>query len=137
MCLFQNSDAEGDYCDPIDVQRKEDYIQEMKNRPKDDYSEPWDSTIKTDMANMSLKKQGNSDDDSNEYLDPYDTGKEGIMEKRMSRGIGREFGVHGKVLTAEQRKSAADVDPRIHDPRFVFYRVKVDLSDFMLDADLL
>jgi hypothetical protein len=90
---------------------------------KDDYCEPWDSTIKTDATNVSSKKQGHSDDEHNEYLDPYDTGREGIIEKRMSRGIGREFGVpHGKVSTTEQRRSAVD------DPRFVFKLTEYTLS---------
>lgn len=115
---MQPSDTEDDYCDPIDVQRKDDFIQEMKgSKPiKDDYCEPWDSTMKTDPANIS-KKQGTSDDDVNEYLDPYDTGKEGIIEKRMSRG----FGAQGKILTNEQRRSALDIDTKNSgfDPRFV------------------
>jgi hypothetical protein len=113
-CLFLKplSDAEDDYCDPIDVQRKP---------IKDDYCEPWDSTTKTDAANVSSKKQSNSDDEHNEYLDPYDTGREGIIEKRLSRGIGREFGVqHGK--TNDQKRSGAEVDPKhpVFDQRFIF-----------------
>ena len=121
--MFKLSDAEGDYCDPIDVQRKDDFIQGMTSKPiKDDYCEPWDSTIKTDASNVASKKQSNSDDENNEYLDPYDTGREGIIEQRMSRAIGREFGAqHGRVLVNEQRRSAIDVDPKnpAFDARFV------------------
>lgn len=126
--VFKTSDAD-DYCDPIDVQRKDDYIQEIKSKPiRDDYCEPWDSTTKTTPANIS-SKHNTCDDEHNEYLDPYDTGIEGIIEKRMSRSIGsigREFGVqHGKAATAEQRRGAVEADHLTSDPRFVFGCVRI------------
>ena len=109
------TDVEDDYCDPIDVQRKDDYIQEMRSQPiKDDYCEPWDSTMKTDATNVSSKNAKKSDDESSEYLEPYDTGRVGIIEKRWSHGIGVQFG-------KDQRRSAAEGDPKqpVFDPRFV------------------
>ena len=128
--LFKLSDAEGDYCDPIDVQRRDDFIQEMTSKPiKDDYCEPWDSTIKTDATSASSKKQSNSDDESNEYLDPYDTGKEGIKEQRVSRAIGVQ---HVRGVMNEQRRSAIEVDPKnpAFDARFVFKRMLCDENTF-------
>ena len=131
-CLLKLSDAEGDYCDPIDVQRRDDFIQEMTSKPiKDDYCEPWDSTIKSDATNASSKKLSNSDDENNEYLDPYDTGKEGIIEQRMSRAIG-VGAQHGRGVMNEQRRSAIEVDPKnpAFDARFVLKRMLCDENMF-------
>ena len=89
---------------------------------KDDYCEPWDSTMKTDTGNVASKKTSNSDAEDNEYLDPYDTGRENKMDKRLSRGLGRDFGVNqGKGLINEQRRSGVEVDPKhpVFEQRFV------------------
>ena len=112
---FQESSEDG-YCDPIDVQRKETFQPDLKNKAnKDDYCEPWDTTKKTDFGNAP-RKTSHSDDEHNEYMDPYDTGKDGIIEKRRSRGIGKDF--HSKIQQPNgelQRKSIPEnnqPDPR-------------------------
>lgn len=58
-------------------------------------------------------------------MDPYDAGRESILEKRISRGLGKDLGVHhGKLLSSDQpKKSGMDQDSKVYDevyePRFV------------------
>ena len=118
------------------MQRRDDYIQELKEE-RSDYCEPWDSTIKTDNTNVSSKKSSNSDEEKNEYLDPYDTGKVGKMDKRLSRGVGKDFGVHhGRNVSNEQRRSGIEVDPKhpAFEQRFVTEQFANLLYSFQVNA---
>ena len=118
--MLQDS-QDDDYCDPIDVQRKDNFQPELANKAiKDDYCEPWDTTKKTDFSSNVGRKTSQSDEEHNEYMDPYDTGKDGIIEKRRSRGIGKDF--HNKVQYPNElqkkvisENSQAPSDPRYND----------------------